>query len=163
MAEKNIYSLTENLDTGLRYAVWGRAEKFPKKRHTYKVWRTLKGFSCIVYPVAPDLKRWENAKVYPDLALLKDKVDVVIPCLLPEEIPDLVVETAAAGAKKIWFQEKNCLNSRNNGCPRHHRRARMCLTRKRASRSGIKCKLSPSHLFNRFPNLTDRSLFFDRG
>lgn len=106
MAEKKIYPLTESLDTELRYAVLGRAEKFRKKRHAYKVWKTLKGFGCTVYPVAPDLKRCESAKVYPDLVSLKDKVDVVIPCLLPLEIPRLVAESVAVGAKQIWFQEK---------------------------------------------------------
>ncbi|MDI6813781.1 MAG: CoA-binding protein [Desulfitobacteriaceae bacterium] len=106
MAAKKIYPLTESLDTGLRYAVLGRAEKFRKRRHAYKVWKTLKSFGCTVYPVASDFKRWESAKVYPDLASLKNKVDIVVPCLQPEEIPNFVEEAAAAGVKQIWFQEK---------------------------------------------------------
>lgn len=106
MAEKPVYPLTESLNTGLRYVVLGRADKFRKKRHAYKVWSTLKSFGCSVYVVADDLKRWDRAKVYPGLAVLKDKTDVVIPCLFPEEIPQLVVDAAAAGAKQIWFQEK---------------------------------------------------------
>jgi len=106
MPEKTIYPFTESLHTGLRYVVLGRAEKFRQKRHAYRVWKTLKSFGCIVHVVAPDLKSWEGSKVYPNLAALKSKIDVIVPCVLPEKIPNFVEEAAVAGATHIWFQEK---------------------------------------------------------
>lgn len=106
MTEKKLYPLTESLNTGLRYAILGKAESLRHKGHAYKAWKALKRFGVTVYLVSPELKRWEGAKVYPDLASLKDKVDVVVPCRLPEEIPDFVKAVAAAGASQIWFQEK---------------------------------------------------------
>lgn len=43
-------------------------------------------------------------------------MDVVIPCLLPEKIPNLVIETAAAGAKQIWFQEQTWIPKFQEQC-----------------------------------------------
>ena len=104
--EKKIYPLAEGLTTADTYAVIGDAHKFQKHKHAWKVWRVLKEFGCVVYPVAEDIKRIDGSKVYLNLAELKDKVTVVIPCLLPEKIKSLVSETAFAGVHKIWFQEQ---------------------------------------------------------
>lgn len=104
---KKVYTMAGNLDTNMRYAVYASADKFLKKKHALKVWKTLKEFGCQVYPVAPGLQGLKGSKVYSDLAELKGKVDVVIPCLLPEHISDIVKKTFEAGAKYLWFQEKN--------------------------------------------------------
>lgn len=104
--EKKVFSLAEGLTTENRFAVIGSEEKFSRHKHAWQVWRTLKQFGCTVYPVAKEMKRLEGSKIYPDLLALKDKVDVAIPCLLPEFIPTLVEDTAAAGIKYIWFQEQ---------------------------------------------------------
>ena len=104
--EKKIYPLAEGLTTADTYAVLGDVEKFQKHRHAWKVWRVLKEFRCVAYPVARDLKRIDGSKVYLNLAELKDKVTVVVPCLLPEKLRSLVSDAASAGASKIWFQEQ---------------------------------------------------------
>ena len=103
--EKTIYPLAEGLTTLDTYAVLGDAHKFQKHKHAWKIWKALKEFGCVVYPVAEDMKRLDGGKVYLNLAQLKDKVTVVIPCLLPEKLKSLVSDTVATGASKIWFQE----------------------------------------------------------
>lgn len=104
--EKKIYQLAEDINTADRFAVLANAEKFKKHKHAWKVWRVLKEFDCTVYPVAQNLDRLEGSKVFPELLVLKDKIDVVIPCLFPELLDTLVQDTVAAGAKKIWFQNQ---------------------------------------------------------
>lgn len=106
MREKKVYPLTGDLHTALSYAVLGDAEKFNKHKHAWKVWRALKEFGCTVYPVAKDLKRWNEARIYPDLASLAGKAAVLVPCLLPEKMPGLIEEAQAAGIEEIWFQEQ---------------------------------------------------------
>ena len=106
MREKKTYPFSESLHTGLSYAVIGTAVELRQHHHAWKVWRALKGFGCTVYLVAAELKRWEGAKVYPNLADLAGRVNVAVPCLSPEEMPNLVAETQAAGVEQIWFQEQ---------------------------------------------------------
>lgn len=105
MCAKKIHSLTEGITTADRFAVLGTQEKFRRHQHAWKVWRTLKEFRCVAYAVASGLEQLEGSKVYPHLSALKG-VDVVVPCLLPEEYPQLPEDAAAAGAKVIWFQEQ---------------------------------------------------------
>lgn len=104
--EKKIYLLAEEMTTADRYAVLANAEKFKRHKHAWKVWQVLKEFNCTVYPVAQNLARIAGSKVYPDLLALKDKIDVVVPCLPPEQLDTLLPETLAAGATKIWFQNQ---------------------------------------------------------
>ncbi|HVJ48409.1 CoA-binding protein [Desulfitobacterium sp.] len=107
MREKKIYALAGELNTALRYAVLGDSERFLKHKHAWKAWHTLKEFGCSVIPVAKGITRLDGIKVYPNLASLQDKIDVVVPCLRPEKIPDLIAEVKACGAKIVWFQEQN--------------------------------------------------------
>jgi len=104
--EKKIYPLGEGLSTQDTYAVLGNAQKFQKHKHAWKAWRALKDFGCVVYPVAEGLARIDGSKVYSNLAELTDKVSVVVPCLLPENLKTLVPDAVAAGCSKIWFQEQ---------------------------------------------------------
>ena len=104
--EKKVYPLAGALTTSDTFAVLGNAEKFQKHKHAWKVWRTLKQFGCVVYPVAEDLKRIDGSKVYLNLAQLTDKVTVVVPCLSPERLKSLVSDVATAGGSTIWFQEQ---------------------------------------------------------
>lgn len=114
--EKKIYQFVEDMTTADRYAVLGNVEKFSKHKHAWKVWRVLKEFNCTVYPVAQNLARIEGSKVYPDLLSLQDKVDVVIPCLPPEQLSTLLPDTLAAGAKKIWFQTQTWTTELHDLC-----------------------------------------------
>lgn len=104
--EKKVFPLAGGLNTAQSFAVLGSAGKFIHHKHAWQVWRTLKQFGCIVFPVAKELKRLEGSKVYPELLTLQGKIDVVVPCLLPEEMPGLVAESGNAGVKYIWFQEQ---------------------------------------------------------
>ena len=114
--EKKIYSLADELTTAHSYAVLGSAEKFRQHKHAWKVWRALKQFGCTVYPVAQELSRLDGSKVYPQLAMLTGKIEVVVPCLLPQLIPALVEEAAEAGAKYIWFQEQTWTEDFDKQC-----------------------------------------------
>lgn len=107
MREKKVYPLAGELTTAQRYAVIGNADRFLKHKHAFKAWKLLKQFGCVAFPVAQEMKRLEGSKVYPELAELKDKVDVVVPCLRAEFIPDIIAQTQACGAKTVWFQERN--------------------------------------------------------
>ncbi len=104
--EKKIYQMAEQITTADRFAILANAEDFKKHKHAWKVWRVLKEFNCTVYPVAQNLDRFKGSKVYPDLPALRDKIDVVIPCLFPELLPALIEDTLVAGARKIWFQNQ---------------------------------------------------------
>lgn len=114
--EKKIYPLAEGVTTMDTYAVIGNAHKFQKHKHAWKVWRALKDFGCVAYPVAEDLKRIDGSKVYLDLAQLAGKVTVVVPCLLPEKLISLVSDAAAAGVIKIWFQEQTWTQELQQEC-----------------------------------------------
>lgn len=114
--EKKIYPLAEGLTTMDTYAVLGDARKFQKHKHAWKVWRALKEFGCVVYPVATELTRLDGTKVYSNLAQLKDKVTVVVPCLLPDGLKSLVSDAASAGAARIWFQEQTWTQERQQEC-----------------------------------------------
>ena len=114
--EKKIYPLAAGLTTVDTYAVLGDGEKFRKHKHAWKVWRAFKEFGCVVYPVAEDLKRIDGSKVYSNLAELKDKVTVVVPCLLPEKLKSLIADAAAVGSEKIWFQEQTWTQELEQEC-----------------------------------------------
>jgi predicted CoA-binding protein len=107
MREKKIFTLAGDLSTAMSYAILGDSERFLKHKHAWKAWHTLKEFGCVTFPVAEGIARVEGSKVYPNLAALQDKVDVVVPCLRAERLPDLMSEVQACGAKAVWFQEQN--------------------------------------------------------
>ncbi|MDP4126707.1 MAG: CoA-binding protein [Bacillota bacterium] len=116
--EKKIYPLAEGLTTADTYAVLGDAYKFQKHKHAWKAWRTLKGFGCTAYPVADGIQRIEGSKVYSNIAQLKDKVTVIVPCLLPEKLKSLVSEATEAGVQKIWFQQQTWTEELQQECER---------------------------------------------
>ncbi|MDR3288726.1 MAG: CoA-binding protein [Peptococcaceae bacterium] len=115
---EHTYTFTGELTTGHRFAVIGRERSFRKHQHAWKAWRALKDFGCVVYPVALKVTRLGNAKVYPDLASLTDKIDVAVPCLPPEEIPDLVALASGSGCSYIWFQEQSWKEEFQEQCER---------------------------------------------
>lgn len=104
--EKKVYPLAEGITTQDTFAVLGDTLKFKKHKHAWKVWRALKDFGCLVYPVADGLGRIEGSKAYANLGELSGKVTVIVPCLLAEKLQSLVADASAAGCTKIWFQEQ---------------------------------------------------------
>lgn len=116
--EKKIYPLAKGLTTLDTYAVLGDDQKFQKHQHAWKVWRALKEFGCVAYPVAEEVKRLDGSKVYSKLDQLKDKVTVIVPCLLPDKLKSLVSDAAAVGASTIWFQEQTWTQELQQECDR---------------------------------------------
>lgn len=114
--EKKIYPLAEGLTTQDTYAVLGDAQKFQKHKHAWKAWRALKEYGCVVYPVAEEINRIDGSKVYANLELLKDKVTVLVPCLLPDRLKSLVSDATSAGARSIWFQEQTWTQEFQQDC-----------------------------------------------
>lgn len=98
--------MADGLNTKMSFAVVANKEKFLKHKHAWKAWRLFKEFGCRVYPVAEDLARIEGCKGYSSLAELRGTVDVVVLCVHLDLAPEIVEQTAAAGAFCIWFQEK---------------------------------------------------------
>jgi predicted CoA-binding protein len=144
--EKKIYPLAEGLTTVDTYAVIGDAQKFQKHKHAWKVWRALKEFGCVVYPVAEDLKRIDGSKIYLNLTELKDKVNVVVPCLLPERLKSLVSDTALAGVHKIWFQEQTWTQEFQQQCDSAGIKViRGCVLRHKVYPSISLCYLKPCY------------------
>lgn len=101
------YIITGILDTDMTYAVFANRDRILKHKHAWKVWRTLREFGCKVYVVAPGLNSFEGSKIYSDWVPLKGKVDVIIPCLRPHLLNDLIETAVQVEAKYIWFQEQN--------------------------------------------------------
>jgi predicted CoA-binding protein len=116
--EKKIYPLAGGITTADTFAVLGDAKNFKKRKHAWKVWKALKEFGCVVYPVTADLKRLDGSKVYSNLSELMDKVTVVVPCLLPEQLQSLVSDAAAVKAGTIWFQTKTWTQEFQAECER---------------------------------------------
>lgn len=116
LREKKVYPLADGLSTQDTYAVLGSAEKFKKRKHAWKAWKTLKEFGCVAYPVAEGLTRLEGSKVYSNLTELKGKISVVVPCLLPDMLTSLVNDAVSAECPKIWFQEQTWSRELQNEC-----------------------------------------------
>ncbi len=104
---KKKYIITDGIDTSMSYAIYTYPDRLLKHKHAWKVWRTLRDFGCKVYVVAPNLSTFEGSKVYSDWTSLKGKVDVIIPCLRPPLLDDIVETAEYVEAKYIWFQEQN--------------------------------------------------------
>lgn len=122
---KKVYEITDELHTGMRFVVLAKADRMLKHRHAWKVWKLLKNFGCQVAVVAPDLKRFEGSLIHQDLDSLKDKVDVIVPCLRPEYLEGLADKAEEAGAKYIWFQENNLTSVLEEQC----REKNICVVR----------------------------------
>lgn len=108
--------MADGLNTKMSFAVVANKEKFLKHKHAWKAWRLFKEFGCRVYPVAEDLARIEGCKGYSSLAELRGTVDVVVLCVHLDLAPEIVEQTAAAGAFCIWFQEKNWTEEIDQQC-----------------------------------------------
>lgn len=57
-----------------------------------------------ILPVNPNLDQALGEIAYPDLISIQDPVDLVLVFRRPENIPDIVDEAIAIGAKAVWMQ-----------------------------------------------------------
>ncbi len=84
-------------------AVVGLSDK--TDRPSYHVAEYLKEQGYKVTPVNPMIQTWNGLKSYPDLKSVPEHVDIVDVFRKPADLPAIVDEAIAVGAKVIWMQE----------------------------------------------------------
>lgn len=65
----------------------------------------LMGEGYRVIPVNPTTEKILGEKSYPDLQSVPEKIDVVQVFRRPEDVPQVVEDAIAVGAKVVWMQE----------------------------------------------------------
>ncbi len=75
------------------------------ERPSYRVANFLKTEGYRIIPVTPKGGEILGEKVYPNLSSIPEPVEVVDIFRRPEEIPPVVNEAIAIGAKAVWMQE----------------------------------------------------------
>lgn len=85
-------------------AIVGLSDK--PERPSYDVASYLMGRGYTIIPVNPNIREWRGITAYPSLAHIpKDvHVDVVDIFRKSEDVPQVVEEAIAIGAKTIWMQ-----------------------------------------------------------
>lgn len=99
-------------------AVVGLSSK--KDRPSYVVAKYLKEHGYRIIPINPNYQDILGEKCYPDLRDIPEKVDVVDIFRRPEDVPSVVEDAIAAGAKAVWMQlgivnEKAAMEARRAG------------------------------------------------
>ncbi|MGE3725142.1 MAG: CoA-binding protein [Candidatus Sericytochromatia bacterium] len=90
------------LKNAKRIAVVGVSDK--PFRDSHRIARYLQQAGFDMLPVNPLLSEVLGQKVYASLAEIPEPVDIVNVFRRSEEVPDLVEQAIAAGAKAIWLQ-----------------------------------------------------------
>ena len=75
------------------------------ERPSHRVADFLKKEGFRVIPVTPKADKVVGEKAYPDLASIPVPVEVVDIFRRPEDMPPIVEEAIAIGAKAVWMQE----------------------------------------------------------
>jgi len=75
------------------------------ERPSHRVADFLKKEGFLVIPVTPNADKVVGEKAYPDLASIPVPVEVVDIFRRPEDVPPIVQEAIAIGAKAVWMQE----------------------------------------------------------
>jgi signal transduction histidine kinase/predicted CoA-binding protein len=84
-------------------AVVGMSTKPTRPAHSVPAFLQEKGYRII--PVRPGVDEILGEKAYPDLMSIPDPVDVVLIFRRSEEVPLIVEQAIATGAKVIWMQQ----------------------------------------------------------
>jgi predicted CoA-binding protein/two-component sensor histidine kinase len=84
-------------------AVVGMSTRPNVPAHTVPVFLHSKGYNII--PVRPDGQEVLGMQSYPDLASVPDPIDVVLVFRRSEDVPVVVHQAVAVGAKVVWMQE----------------------------------------------------------
>jgi predicted CoA-binding protein len=72
---------------------------------SYGIFQYLLEHGYDMIPVNPGTPEIQGQKTYPDLASIPTKIDVVQVFRKPEDVPPVVDQAIAAGAKIVWMQE----------------------------------------------------------
>ncbi len=86
-----------------KVAVVGLSDK--PDRASYRVAEYLSAHGYQIVPVNPLIPEWKNLKSYPDLRAVPGGVDIVDVFRKPSDVPGIVDEAIAVGAKVVWMQE----------------------------------------------------------
>jgi signal transduction histidine kinase/predicted CoA-binding protein len=92
----NIYETTKNI------AVVGLSTRTDRPAHSVPAYLQGQGFRII--PVNPAIDEILGEKAYPDLISIPDPVDVVLVFRRSEDVPPVVEQAIAIGAKAVWMQ-----------------------------------------------------------
>ncbi|MBM4249281.1 MAG: CoA-binding protein [Euryarchaeota archaeon] len=97
----------EAIETLLRVArtiaVVGASDKPGKPSHRVAFYLMRAGFE--VYPVNPTIKALGERPAFPDLKSVPVRIDIVDIFRRPEQVPPVIDEAIAVGAKAVWMQE----------------------------------------------------------
>jgi predicted CoA-binding protein len=91
-----IYETTKNI------AVVGLSTRADRPAHSVPAYLQGQGFRII--PVNPAIDEILGEKAYPDLISIPDPVDVVLIFRRSEDVPPVVEQAIAIGAKTVWMQ-----------------------------------------------------------
>ncbi len=76
-----------------------------EEKPSFGIFAYLKAHGYNMIPVNPSAATIQGLRVYPDLAAVPEKVDVVQIFRKPEDVPPVVEEAIRIGAKVVWMQE----------------------------------------------------------
>ena len=85
-----------------RVAVVGLSDKTDRPSHTNPAYLKQQGYRII--PVNPNILGVLGEKAYPDLSSVPEPIDVVNIFRRAEDVPAVVDEAIAIGAKVVWMQ-----------------------------------------------------------
>ncbi len=95
--------LREILTTAKTIAMVGASSS--EESYSYWVFQYLKDRGYHMIPVNPNAREIHGEKVYPDLASIPEKVDLVQVFRKSEDAPPIVEAAIRIGAKVVWMQE----------------------------------------------------------
>jgi len=76
-----------------------------RKKFGYIIYKELKAKGYNVYPVNPNTDNIDDVKCYPNLSVLKEKVEAAILVVPPSATNEVVKDAYAVGINKIWMQQ----------------------------------------------------------
>ena len=86
-----------------KIAVVGVSRK--KTKFGNAIYKELRQKGYQVYPINPNINKFEEDTCYPNLLSLPDKIDAVIINVPPVQTEKVVKEVKEAGIKKVWLQQ----------------------------------------------------------
>lgn len=101
-AEAEMDEIEKILTAYKSIAVVGISEREGRPANYVPDYMRSAGYSII--PVNPTLEQWRGLKAYPDLKSVPDPVEIVNVFRKAQDVPPVVDDAIAAGAKVIWMQ-----------------------------------------------------------
>jgi hypothetical protein len=75
------------------------------RRPSHRVASYLRNHGYRIIPVNPEIKEWMGEPAFPDIASIPFPVDVVDIFRKAEDVPPVVEQAIARGARAVWMQE----------------------------------------------------------